>query len=194
MPGTAASILCSDAPVSRQLRPPLLGRFYGDPIRLSYVPAPRAVRGRLISGGTHGAALDGCSFIRERRVVLAEELREFPDDHQRVLLHELFHFAWARLGNPARRSFEDVLAAEWCLGVKGELGWPATEAKGAVQHRDANLRSQRWRHYVCESFCDTAAWHGLGHSDTLDVTLAPGQRLRRRQWMEAHLLPEGMRL
>lgn len=194
MAAAIASILYSNAPMGQRLRPPLLDRFCGQPIHLSYLAAPRAVRGRLTSGGVYGSALDGCSFIRERRVVLAEELRDDPLSHQRVLLHELFHFAWVRLGNPARRSFENLLAAEWRLGTPGEVGWPAAEAKGLVQHRDADQRRPRWRRYVCESFCDTAAWHGLGREDVPDVTLPVRARGRRRAWMEGHLIPHGMRL
>src|SRR5689334_11369152 len=50
----------------------------------------------------------GGSFLRERRIALDCTRAELP----RILVHELFHFVWLRLGNPLRRSYEDLLRQE----------------------------------------------------------------------------------
>ena len=104
-------------------------------------------------GDRRGAAHAG-AFLRERRIAFDCTRPEFP----RIFVHELFHFVWLRLGNPARRSFEDLVEKEWRAGARGELGWSAEWRKDELTAPDIGLRSRRWREYCCESFCDTAAW------------------------------------
>ena len=83
--------------------PPLEGR----PILLETVRGLRDRRGEV-----HGG-----SFLRERRIAFDCTPAEFP----RIFVHELFHFAWVRAGNPLRLSYEQVLRREWGHG-EGELG------------------------------------------------------------------------
>lgn len=123
-------------------------------------------------------------------MVLDSELLARPKELARILTHEVFHFVWVRLGNRTRRSYEDLVRSETAVRARGELGWPAELVKNCLTERDIKLRSQRWREYACESFCDTAAWlySGLGSHD--EWSLAPRYRLRRRKWFEA-LIEEG---
>ncbi len=53
---------------------------------------------------------------------------EFP----RIFVHEVAHFIWLRLGNPARLRYEDLVRAEIAAGARGELGWSAEWRKDAL--------------------------------------------------------------
>jgi hypothetical protein len=133
--------------------------FTGSPIQVSCLPQLTAHRGRLLSQLPHaGTAVHAGSFIRQRRIVLESELLNHPGRLRFVLLHELFHFAWLRLGNPTRSAFCALLLRESEAGARGELGESAEAAKLRLRPEDAEMRSVRWRQYVCESFCDSAAW------------------------------------
>ena len=83
-----------------------------------------------------------------------------PPELARILTHELFHFAWVRLSNQSRRSYEALVRNEWKRRTRGELGWSAESRKAALFQgsRIAARRGKYWREYLCESFCDTAAW------------------------------------
>jgi hypothetical protein len=122
----------------------------------------------------------GGSLLRERRILLDCTRAEFP----RILVHEIFHFAWLRAGNPARRAFETLLAAEWRAKVPGELGWSAEGRKAALGPGDVRGRTRKWREYCCEAFCDTAAWLYSGLGRHPEFTLAAGARRNRRAWFE----------
>jgi hypothetical protein len=74
-------------------------------------PSPSPSRTRLT---IRGVDMDAGAFLRERRVVLARHLR--GRELRRVTVHELFHFVWWRLGNPARHSWEALLLAERARG------------------------------------------------------------------------------
>ena len=124
------------------------------------------------------------SFLRQRRIVLDTALKKRPRELARILTHELLHFAWLRLGNPKRRSYEDLLRREWRDRVKGELGWSADCAKTALTGADAARRTRRWREYVCESFCDSGAWLFAGARRHEEFTLPPASRRARRDWFE----------
>jgi hypothetical protein len=117
-------------------------------------------------------------------IVLDPDLKKSPREHQRVLLHEYFHFAWVRLGNPLRRAWEEYLESEWNSGGRGEAGWSAEWRKERLSDEDVMGRSRRWREYCCESFCDTAAWIAGGVGS--EVTLAPTRRRARRAWFETY--------
>ena len=125
------------------------------------------------------------SFIRERRIALDSGLLGEPRELARILVHELFHFAWVRLGNARRRSFEELLAREIGRQARGELGWSAEWRKGGLRPGDAARRTPRWREYVCESFCDTAAWLFANIDSHPEFTLAARHRRARREWFEA---------
>jgi hypothetical protein len=128
-------------------------------------------------GEVHGGA-----FLRERRIALRAELARDPAELARIFVHELFHFAWVRLGNPRRRSWEELLDRECARGARGELGWSAEWRKAALDAGHRAARTRRWREYCCESFCDTAAWLFAGPPEHPEFTLAPRFRPPRRQW------------
>jgi hypothetical protein len=140
----------------------------GAPVRIQAAHALGARRGAVHAG----------TFVRERRIAFHCSRQEFP----RIFVHELFHFIWARLGNPARRSYERLVKGEWPADARGELGWSAEWRKRALPAGDVQSRSRRWREYCCESFCDTAAWLYSGVGRHPEFTLAVGCRTRRRAW------------
>jgi hypothetical protein len=165
--------LFQDEPREKQVRALLrrLPPLTGDPIRLAKISGLR---------DRHGA-VHGGAFLRERRIAFDCGCAEFP----RIFVHELFHFVWLRAGNPVRRAYEEVLAAEMRGRARGELGWSAEWRKEAVRPVDLTLRARVWREYCCESFCDTAAWLYSGIARHEEFTLAMRFRLRRRTWFGA---------
>jgi len=130
-----------------------------------------------------GGAVHAGSFLRQRRMVIACTRAEFP----RVFVHEWFHFVWRRVGNPLRRDFEELLAAERRAGARGELGWSAEWRKRALTAQEVRGRARRWREYCCESFCDTAAWLYAGVARHAEITLGRRFRSRRREWFEQRI-------
>jgi hypothetical protein len=153
-------------------RPGGLPHIDGQPIRLE-------IRRELTDrrGAVHAGA-----FIRERRIAFDAELAADPHEFARIFVHEIFHFAWRRLGNPRRWSWEALLRCELRNRARGELGWSAEWRKRALAAHDSGRRTRRWREYVCESFCDTAAWMFSGVAAHREYTLARRFRERRRQW------------
>ena len=151
----------------------------GKPILVELRPCLTAHRGRLLSGETRGRPVHGASFLRARRIVLDRELEQDPKEFERILIHEIFHFVWVRLGNPRRHSFEALLAAE---RSRGELGFSAEALKAGLTERDPARRTKRWRSYACESFCDTAAWYYSSARCHDEWTLAPRFVKRRAVW------------
>jgi len=140
--------------------------------------APVRIQSAHALAGRRGAVHAG-TFVRERRMAFDCSRAEFP----RIFVHELFHFIWARLGNPARYSYERLVKGEWQAGARGELGWSAEWRKRALAAGDVQSRSRRWREYCCESFCDTAAWLYSGATRHREFTLAgASRRARRRAW------------
>ena len=144
--------------------PPLEGL----PVRVEVVRELRDRRGPVHAG----------SFLRERRIVLDCARAELP----RILVHEVAHFIWLRLGNAVRRSYEDVVRAEIAGAARGELGWSAEWRKAALDARDIAARTRRWREYCCESFCDTAAWLYGGIELHEEFTLGAHWCRGRRTW------------
>ena len=134
------------------------------------------------AGEGPGAEVHAGTFLRKREIVLDAALLSNPSELARILTHELYHFVWLRLGNPARRSYEDLVAAELRRGLRGELGWSSEWRKGALKQRDRRERTRRWREYLCESFCDTAAWLFGPAGRHPEFTLAKASRAERREW------------
>ena len=146
----------------------------GDPVRLEICRGLADGRGAVHAG----------TFIRERRIAFDAESAADPREFDRILVHEIFHFVWLRLGNPRRWSYEALLREEMRSRACGELGWSAEWRKRALEARDARRRSRRWREYVCESFCDTAAWIFSGVRAHPEYTLGRRFSQRRRQWFQ----------
>jgi hypothetical protein len=144
----------------------------GLPIRIAF-PRDLGHRGPIHAG----------AFLRKRRILFETSLARNAAEFARIFVHEIFHFVWLRLGNPRRRAYEDLLAREIREGARGELGWSAEWRKLALSTEDRRRRTRRWREYVCESFCDTAAWlfSGIRHAE---FTLAHRHRRRRQAWFE----------
>lgn len=122
-------------------------------------------------------------------MILDRELLERPGELRRIVVHELFHFVWLRLGNPTRAGWDALLRRE---KGSGELGWSSEWRK---RERPA-FGSRRWREYVCESFCDTAAWLYARLKRHKEFTLGGEARRRRAAWFQAMVegRPEGLRL
>ena len=142
----------------------------GAQIRLEYAPGLRDRRGPVHAG----------AFLRERRIAFDCTRAEFP----RIFAHEVAHFVWIRLGNAARRSWEEVLRRE--PGAE-ELGWSAEWRKAVLDARDRGARTRRWREYCCEAFCDTAAWLWSGVARHDEFTLARRWRETRRRWFASNI-------
>ena len=150
-------------------------------IRVRFSPGLRASRGKLVPADGPGVEVHAGSFLRKREIVLDAGLIASPRELARVLIHELFHFVWLRLGNPGRRSYEALIAGEIRERVRGELGWSAEWRKRLLTARDRRERTRRWREYACESFCDTAGWL-LTRGRHPEFTLDRSCRARRRRW------------
>ncbi len=160
-------------------------KLRGLPIEVKFLAAPKAYRGKLLSGeAAKGREVHAGCFLRRRLIVLDAALKKQPKELARILSHELFHFAWLRLGNPKRRAFESLVDREIRNRVSGELGWSAERMKATVSRADRMIRSRRWREYVCESFCDSGAWllAGVGRSE--EFTLPAAARKARLAWFE----------
>jgi hypothetical protein len=159
-------------------------RFTGAPIHVSFQPDLTAWRGQLFSKQPKGQPVLAGSFLRQREIVLACELLRKPRQLRRIMIHEVFHFVWRRLGNATRLEWEAVLREEFAEGIDGEAGWSSEWRKAELRPRDVKARTKRWREYTCESFCDTAAWlftPGPRHSE---LTLREPGRRHRREWFE----------
>jgi hypothetical protein len=168
--------------------PPLLGA----PLRVDLRPSLTASGGRLLSNETHrGRAVFAASFIRKREIVLEEELVADHKILRGILLHELFHFAWVAAGNDVRRNYAALLSEEISGGARAELGESSEVSKSKL----AGANDAQWKHYVCESFCDTAAWYFSGAGDR-PARLARRWRSRRAGWFRdwTSLLEGGLRL
>jgi hypothetical protein len=144
----------------------------GRPVRLEVRRGLRDRRGQVHAG----------AFLRERRITFDADLADDRAEFARIFVHEVFHFVWLRLGNARRWSYEELLREELLSRVRGDLGWSAEWRKRALQPDDAKHRTRRWREYVCESFCDTAAWLFSGVHEHCEYTLARRFRERRRRW------------
>jgi len=147
----------------------------GKPVRLEMRRGLTDRRGAVHAG----------AFIRERLIAFDAALARDPEEFARIFVHEIFHFAWLRLGNSTRWSYEALLRRELRGRANGELGWSAEWRKRALTSGDARHRSRRWREYACESFCDTAAWMFSGVARHPEFTLDRPFRAARRAWFDA---------
>jgi hypothetical protein len=150
--------------------------FTGEPISVFFAPGLTAHRGQLLHGAPVGVPIHAGSHLRRREMVLDAGLLENRAELCRIFVHELYHFIWARLGNKHRRAYEGLLHAEFESRVPGELGWSAEALKEKLALADRRNRTRRWRDYVCESFCDTAAWKYSRARSHAEWTLAQPHR------------------
>ena len=132
------------------------------PIRIETAPSLTAHRGCLLTAETRGTPVHAATFIRQRRIVLESQLLAKRTTAQTILIHELFHFVWMRLGNPRRLSFTNLLALEVELRAEGEIADSAAVAK--ARWKSCPASTPLWKNYVCEAFCDTAAFLYAPHS------------------------------
>jgi hypothetical protein len=159
----------------------------GRSIRITFRPRLRVRRGKLISAKAGGEEVHAGAHLRKRRIVLDSDLAEKPGELARILIHELFHFAWIRLGNPRRRIWEEILVREFRRKARGELGWSAESRKRRLTPGDVQARSRAWREYVCESFCDSAGWLYSGLRRHEEFRLGASFRAARRVWFQRML-------
>ncbi|HLH39184.1 MAG TPA: hypothetical protein VKX39_08560 [Bryobacteraceae bacterium] len=153
----------------------MLPAFSGQPIRVE-------LRRPL---GPHLAA----SSMKRRVILLDPAVLDGRGEFERILIHEIFHFAWLRLGNRARRDWEQLLCREIRARARGELGWSAEWRKTKLRESDIAGRSPAWRRYICESFCDTAAWRFAGLRRHAEFTLPRRFCGARRRWFDAAFSP-----
>ena len=159
----------------------------GDSIEVSVQTALVAHRGLLVGGpSVRGSAVYAAAFLPERKIVLEAALLAAPAAFRSILIHELFHFVWRRLSNAARCDFNGLLLQEREKRARGELGESSGVGKALLERAGSSGCARIWRDYVCESFCDTAAWVYRRAEDSGGVcTLAKRWRNRRRAWFEA---------
>jgi len=138
--------------------------------------------------GPHLAA----TYIRRRLILLDSEVLARRGEFERILVHELFHFAWVRLPNQIRWDWEGLLATEFAAHARGELGWSSEWRKNKLSLADSKRRGIAWRLYVCESFCDTAAWRFAGLQRHEEFTLAARFRRQRRNWFGKNIVRRGL--
>jgi hypothetical protein len=149
--------------------------FVGRPISIDFQPDLSVYRGRILSGQPEtGHAVHAACFLRKRSIILDSELRR--KELTRILLHELFHFAWLRLSNSKRASYAELIEIERLRRARGELGWSAEWRK-----KDSSIPL---RDYLCESFCDTGAWRYGRLRKHDEFTLARTWREKRREWFD----------
>ena len=157
----------------------------GSPIRIEFRPELTSWRGELLSGDPRGEPIHATTFLRKRLIVLDSELAHDWPELSRILVHELFHFVWVRLGNPMRRSYENLICVELQARVRGELGWSAEWRKKALSAEDIAKRNRKWREYVAESFCDTAAYLYSECDEHDEYTLKGRRRKMRAAWFKS---------
>ena len=134
---------------------------------------------------TAGHPAQAATWIRRRVILLDKELKATGPEKARVMVHELFHFVWVRLGNPKRKAWETLLRVEWDAKAKGETGWSAEWRKRELEQLDVEMRTSQWREYCCEAFCDTASLIFGGGDDENNLGLR--WQKGRRKWFEANI-------
>jgi len=158
----------------------------GRPISVRDRAQLKVHRGKLLWGcAKPGIAVHAASFLRRREIILATELLARPKLFRFILVHELFHFVWPRLSNHLRADFSELLRRERAARSRGELGESSCFKKERLGDADLLNNSIAWRDYVCETFCDTAAWLYSGLQRHSAFTLAKRWRERRGKWFKA---------
>src|SRR2546425_2427287 len=73
--------------------------MHGLPISVRFLPDLTGHRGKLFSKTGVGQTIHAGTFIHKREIVLDSRLKRDPEELSRILVHEIFHFVWARLPN-----------------------------------------------------------------------------------------------
>lgn len=167
-----------------------LPELSGKPITVEFRPTLRVRRNKLVSSGS-GVEVHAACFIRQRLMILDTTLRRDRRELARIVTHELAHFVWTRLSNAQRAEWEALIQAEHRRRLRGELGWSAEWRKTALKKPGS---PRRWRIYLCEAFCDTAAWLFSGLRSHDEFTLAASARAVRRRWFAAQGLDRVWRI
>ena len=164
-----------------------LPALQGPSVKVGFLPGLTAGARKLYSNRKFGQPVHAATFIRKRKIILDQELARRPRELARILTHELFHFAWVRLSNQSRYSYEALVRNEWKRHTRGELGWSAESRKAALSRTPKVIARRRkyWREYLCESFCDTAAWLYSGVRRHKEFTLPQRYRKKRAEWFQA---------
>jgi len=144
----------------------------------------------LLSNSPKGFAVHAAAFLRTREIIIEEALVRTPRRFGRIFAHEVFHFVWLRIGNQKRLAYENLLQAEMDRRARGELGWSAESLKQDLTPWDRANRSEKWRVYACESFCDTAGWAFGGQARYAEMTLAKQFRKVRMRWFAEQMLQQ----
>ena len=171
---------------------PQLPAVEGKPVQIRFLPQLTVDGKRFYSRQKRGEPVHAGTFIRGRAIVLDSELRTQPEELARILVHELFHFAWVRLSNQSRSSYEQLISGEFASRARGELGWSAEWRKRALLQASEKSSGPKWREYLCESFCDTAAWLYSGIGNHREFTLARSHRERRAAWFHTTYRKSGI--
>ena len=184
------SLLRISGTVSDRSREQLVTTWTGLPLELSspvqvaFLPDLTAHRGKLLSRADRGTPVYAASFIRQRRIVIEQDLLSSPAVLRFIFVHELFHFVWVRLGNTRRGEYSRLLMAELAGKARGELGESSAVKKAELQlDHELSPGSKLWRDYACESFCDSAAsifTEGPVHEG---ARLGKAWSKLRRQWL-----------
>lgn len=155
-------------------------------IRVRFMADLSAGRRKLYSRQSYGQPVHAATFIRKRVIVLDGDLEHKRGELARILTHELFHFAWVRLGNHKRRSYQHLLCGELKRHARGELGWSADLRKARLSRNpQPTSHNPLFLDYACESFCDSAAWLYSGVRKHHEFTLAERHRKSRAEWFRA---------
>lgn len=161
----------------------------GRPVQVAFLPELTAYRGKLLSGvADRGTPVHAATYIRERRIVLETSLLSDPSALRFIFVHEVFHFAWVRLGNRKRDEYSQLLLGEIARKARGELGESSAVKKEEIRQKTEGLpQSALWRDYICESFCDSAACIFTGAPVHDGEKLGKAWTAIRRDWFQMNL-------
>jgi hypothetical protein len=160
----------------------------GLPVQVAFWPELTAHRGNLLSRADRGTPVYAATFIRRRQIVLDTSLLEDAAALRFIFVHELFHFVWVRLGNRMRDEYSQLLLRETARNGRGELGESSLVKKAELRrHGESSPSSALWRDYICESFCDSAAYIFTGAPVHAGLKLATRWTAIRRDWFEGNL-------
>lgn len=153
-----------------------LPQLQGAPIRIGF-DSKASAHLKPFGGSVYAGAL-----LRQRAIVLDRCLRGSLPEFDRIFIHEIFHFVWVRLSNKDRWNYEALVAREIRGRVPGEQGWSSQWRKEELRGTDRTARPRRWREYLCESFCDSAARLYSGIESHPEYSLPPRYSDLRREW------------